>query len=68
MPKPTMLEQPVVSKEQEEQDRGEKTPVLLAVPTALVFLLGRLGKAGRGYALAGAGVVAAAVVAVSLLS
>jgi alpha-D-ribose 1-methylphosphonate 5-triphosphate synthase subunit PhnG len=52
----------------EEEDRGEKAPVLLAVRTGLVLLMGRMGKAGRGYALAGAGVVAAAVVAVSLLS
>jgi hypothetical protein len=52
----------------EEEDRGEKAPVLLAVRTGLVLLMGRLGRAGRGYGLAGAGVVAAAVVAVSLLS
>ena len=69
MLKPTMLKQPVVRKDQEqEEDRGEKAPVLLAVRTGLVPFLGRLGKAGRGYALAGAGVVAAAVVFVSLLS
>ena len=69
MLKPTMLKQPVVRKEQEhEEDRGEKAPVLLAVRAGLVPFLERLGKAGRGYALAGAGVVAAAVVFVSLLS
>ncbi len=69
MLKPTMLKQTVVRKdqEQEEEDRGEKAPVLQAVRTGLVPFLGRLGKAGRGYALAGAGVVAAAVVVVSLL-
>src|ERR671917_1326483 len=69
MPKPTtMLKQPVVRKGQdhEDEDRGEKAPVLL--PARGKGLLGRLGSAGRGYALAGAGVVAAAVVAVSLLS
>jgi hypothetical protein len=67
MPKLTMLNQPVC-KEQEQEDRGEKAPVLLAARTGLILLLGRLGRVGRGYALAGAGVVAAAVVAVSLLS
>ena len=67
MPKLTMLNQPV-RKEQEQEDRGEKAPVLLAARTGLVLLLGRLGRVGRGYALAGAEVVAAAVVAVSLLS
>jgi hypothetical protein len=67
MPKLTMLNQPV-RKEQEQEDRGEKAPVLLAARTGLVLLLGRLGRVGRGYALTGAGVVAAAVVAVSLLS
>src|SRR5919112_823884 len=66
---PTMLKQLVVRKEQEhEEDRGEKASVLLAVRTSLVLFLGRLGRAGRGYALAGAGVVVVAVVAVSLLS
>src|SRR5919107_1761958 len=65
MLKSTMLKQPV-RKDQEEEDRGEKAPVLL---TALSRgLLQRLGSAGKGYALAGAGVVAAAVVAVTLLS
>src|SRR5215212_764357 len=68
MLKPTMLKQPVVRKDQEQEDRGLFTPFLLAVRTGLVPFLGRLGKAGRGYALAGAGVVAAAVVFVSLLS
>src|SRR5918994_1631293 len=55
--------------QQEEEDRGLKTPaLLLAARTGLLRLVGRVGRAGRGYALAGAGVVAAAVVAVSLLS
>src|SRR5918997_6492142 len=69
MPKPTtMLKQPVVRKDQdhEDEDRGQKAPVLLAARRR--NLLGRLGRAGRGYAIAGAGVVAAAVVVVSLLS
>src|SRR5919112_2073701 len=60
MLKPKMLKQQVVRKEKEEEDRGLVTPVLLAVRTGLVLLLGRLGRAGRDYALAGAGVVAAA--------
>ena len=70
MPKPTMLKQPVVRKDQEheDEDRGQKAPVLVGVRSGLVLLLGRLERAGRGYALAGAGVVVAAVVAVSLLS
>ena len=63
MPKPTMLKEQV--RKEEEEDRGFRAPVLLA---ACMGLLRRLGKAGRGYALAGAGVVAASVVAVSLLS
>jgi hypothetical protein len=61
----------LVRKEQngEEEGWGSKTPaLLLAVRTFLLLVLGRLLRAGRGYALAGAGVVAAAVVAVSLLS
>jgi hypothetical protein len=67
MPKLTMPKQPVrKDQEHEEEDRGEKAPVLLAGRGK--GFLGRLGSAGRGYALAGAGVVAAAVVAVSLLS
>ena len=66
MPKLTMLKQPVRKEQEQEEDRGEKAPVLLAVRGK--GLLGRLGSAGRGYALAGAGVVVAAVVAVSLLS
>ena len=66
MPKPTMLKQPVRKEQEHEEDRGEKAPVLLAARGK--GLLGRLGSAGRGYALAGAGVVAAAVVFVSLLS
>jgi hypothetical protein len=65
MPKLTMPKQPV-RKDQEQEDRGERAPVLLAGRGK--GFLGRLGSAGRGYALAGAGVVAAAVVAVSLLS
>src|SRR4028119_96894 len=66
MPKLTMLKQPVGKDQEHEEDRGEKAPVLLVARGK--GLLGRLGSAGRGYALAGAGVVAAAVVAVSLLS
>src|SRR5918995_2049609 len=67
MPKLTMLKQPVRKDQEHEEDRGEKkAPVLLAGRSK--GFLGRLGSAGRGYALAGAGVVAAAVVAVSLLS
>ena len=66
MPQLTMLKQPVRKEEDHEEDRGEKAPVLLAARRS--GLLGRLGSAGRGYALAGAGVVVAAVVAVSLLS
>jgi len=67
MPKLTLLKQQVRSKEEEhEEGRGEKAPVLLAARGK--GLLQRLGSAGRGYALAGAGVVVAAVVAVSLLS
>ena len=69
MPKPTMLKQPVRKQDQQEEDRGEKAPVLLlAARTGLIRLVGRLGRAGRGYALAGAGVVVAAVGFVSLLS
>ncbi len=51
--------------EQEAGDRGEKAPVLLARPNRLAK---RLGRASRGYALAGAGVVVGAVGFVSLLS
>src|ERR687894_374331 len=58
-----MLKQ-VVPKE-EEEGGGVRTPALLA---ARMSLLRRLGRAGRWYTLAGAGVVAAAVVMVSLLS
>ena len=65
MSKLRMLKQPV-RKEQEQEDRGQEAPVLLAARGK--GLLGRLGSAGRGYALAGAGVVVASVVAVSLLS
>jgi hypothetical protein len=49
----------------EEEDRGVKAPVLLARPNRLAR---RLGRASRGYMLAGAGVVVAAVGFVSLLS
>ena len=66
MPKLTMPKQPVRKDQEQEEDRGDKAPVLLAGRGK--GFLGRLGSAGRGYALAGAGVVAAAVVAVSLLS
>ncbi len=45
--------------------RGVKAPALLARPNRLVR---RLGRASRGYVLAGAGVIAAAVTVVSLLS
>jgi hypothetical protein len=45
--------------------RGKKAPALFARPKAL---LGRLARASRGYAMMGAGVVAAAVVVVSLLT
>jgi hypothetical protein len=51
--------------EQQEEGRGSRTPALLAAHTGLVR---RLGRASRGYVLAGVGVVAAAVIAVSLLS
>ena len=51
-----------------EEDRGTKAPVLLSALPGLLPLLRRLGSAGRGYALAGAGVVVGAVVVVSLLS
>jgi hypothetical protein len=57
----------LVRKEQEraEEDRGDKAPVLLARQNRLAK---RLGRASRGYVLAGAGVVVGAVVVVSLLS
>ena len=45
--------------------RGEKAPALFARPKAL---LGGHARASRGYALMGAGVIAAAVVVVSLLT
>ncbi|MCA1716511.1 MAG: hypothetical protein LC781_06470 [Actinobacteria bacterium] len=61
MLKPMMLK--LVRKEGE--DRGSKAPVLLARPNSLAR---RLGRASRGYVLAGAGVVVAAVGFVSLLS
>jgi hypothetical protein len=52
-------------RKEEDEGRGVKTPALIA---ARMGLLGRLGSMGRWYALAGAGVVAAAVLVVSLLS
>src|SRR5918993_3286642 len=64
MLKPMLLK--LVRKEAErEEDRGLFAPVLLARPDRLAK---RLGRASRGYALAGAGVVVGAVVVVSLLS
>ena len=63
MPKPTMLK--LVRKEKEQEDRGVEAPVLLARPNRLAQ---RLERASRGYVLAGAGVVVAAVGSVSLLS
>jgi hypothetical protein len=64
MLKPMLLK--LVRKEAErEEDRGEKAPVLLARPNRLAK---RLGRASRGYALVGAGVVVGAVGFVSLLS
>ena len=45
--------------------RGEKAPALFARPKAL---LGRLARASGGYVLMGVGVIAAAVVVVSLLT
>ncbi len=64
MPKPMLK---LVRKE-EEEDRGVEAPVLPGPRTGLLLLLRRLGSKSRGYALAGAGVVAGAVVVVSLLS
>lgn len=55
----------LVRKEEQQEDRGTKAPVLLARPNRLAQ---RLGQASRGYVLAGAGVVVAAVGSVSLLS
>lgn len=65
MPKHMLVK--LASKEQEraEEDRGKKAPVLLARQNRLAK---RLGRASRGYVLAGAGVVVGAVVVVSLLS
>ena len=64
MLKPILLK--LARKEAErEEDRGEKAPVLLARPNRLAK---RLGRASRGYALAGAGVVVGAVGFVSILS
>jgi len=57
----------LVGKE-EEEDRGAEAPVLRGPRTGVLLLLRRLGSKSRGYALAGAGVVAGAVVVVSLLS
>jgi hypothetical protein len=58
----------VHKEEEQEEDRGAKAPVLLGPRAGLLLLLRRLGSKSRGYALAGAGVVAGAVVVVSLLS
>ena len=55
----------LVRKEEQEEDRGVIPPVLHARPNRLAR---RLGRASRGYVLAGAGVVVAAVGFVSLLS
>ena len=63
MLKPMLLK--LVRKDEQEEDRGLFAPVLLARPDRLAK---RLGRASRGYALAGAGVVVGAVVVVSLLS
>jgi hypothetical protein len=63
MLKPMLLK--LVRKDEQEEDRGKKPPVLLARPNRLAK---RLGRASRGYALAGAGVVVGAVGFVSLLS
>ncbi len=68
MLKPMVLKLVRRKEEEEEQeagDRGEKAPVLLARPNRLAK---RLGRASRGYVLAGAGVVVGAVTVVSLLS
>ena len=54
MLKPMLLK--LVRKDEQEEDRGEKAPVLLlAARTGLIRLVGRLGRAGRGYALGGPG-------------
>ena len=58
----------VRKEEEQEEDWGAKAPVLRGPRTGLLLLLRRLGSKSRGYALAGAGVVVAAVVVVSLLS
>ena len=67
MPKPA-LKQLARKQEQEEEGQGSYAPALLAARTGLLRLVRRLGHASRGYVLAGVGVVAAAVMAVSLLS
>src|ERR671916_2086611 len=54
--------------EQKEEGRGVRAPALLVGCTGLVRFVRRSGHASRGYVLAGVGVVAAAVIAVSLLS
>ena len=60
-----MLKQPVYK--EGGGGRGSKAPALLLFTRASLFVR-RLGRASRGYVLAGTGVVAAAVVFVSLLS
>jgi hypothetical protein len=60
-----MLKQLARKKHEQEEGRGVRAPALLAALTGLVR---RSGRASRGYVLAGVGVVAAAVMAVSLLS
>ena len=49
MLKPTMPKQPVRKDQEQEEDRGEKAPVLLlAARTGLIRLVGRLGRAAAG--------------------
>src|SRR5829696_8725594 len=60
-----MLKQPV--RKEGGGGRGSKAPALLLFTRASLFVR-RLGRASRGYVLAGTGMVAAAVVFVSLLS
>ena len=60
-----MLKQPV--RKEGGGGRGFRAPALLLFAHASLFVR-RLGRASRGYVLAGTGVVAAAVVFVSLLS
>src|SRR5918994_2742097 len=63
-----MLKQLARKKHEQEEGQGSYAPALLAAHTGLLRLVRRLGHASRGYVLAGVGVVAAAVMAVSLLS